>query len=170
MVGGQLQCIGTPQHLKTRFGRGYQLDMTLRDGKSSTRIGVEEGLMAVFNVKPLEINRSKVRYQLTMKNDALYEAKNDNEFNENNGNRDGRGEMTLANLFKTLEDIKKDRPIVSYAVNQTSLEQIFLTMARDDIEKNKDENEELGRKSIIETMEGMTNDRNNNDTDAPVYQ
>merc|ERR1712013_686840 len=29
MVNGQLRCIGTAQHLKSRYGKGYQLDLTL---------------------------------------------------------------------------------------------------------------------------------------------
>merc|ERR1712110_217636 len=37
MTSGQLQCLGTPQHLKSKFGHGFQLDMTLaeRDGSGS---------------------------------------------------------------------------------------------------------------------------------------
>ena len=154
--------------------------MTLKDGNKATRINVEEGLMAKFNIKPLEIQRQKVRYQLTTRNDVLYEAKNDDMAAANGHGPGPRGEMTLANLFRELENIKKDRPIISYAVNQTSLEQIFLTMARDDIEKNKDENEELARRSVIETREGINDNRYNNNNDdtaaigngsnSPVYQ
>merc|ERR1712223_965144 len=40
MVKGQLRCLGTPQHLKSKFGNGYQLDLTLaeRDWNGSTDI------------------------------------------------------------------------------------------------------------------------------------
>ena len=40
MVEGQLKCLGTPQHLKTRFGRGYQLDarLTLKDGRLFSKL------------------------------------------------------------------------------------------------------------------------------------
>merc|ERR1712154_539759 len=31
MTNGQLKCLGTPQHLKTKFGHGYQLDVQLKD-------------------------------------------------------------------------------------------------------------------------------------------
>merc|ERR1712223_1462395 len=29
MTDGQLRCLGTPQHLKSKFGHGYQLDLDL---------------------------------------------------------------------------------------------------------------------------------------------
>merc|ERR1719166_32504 len=29
MVNGQLKCVGTAQHLKSRYGKGYQLDITM---------------------------------------------------------------------------------------------------------------------------------------------
>ena len=29
-VDGQLKCIGTPQELKSKFGKGYQLEITLK--------------------------------------------------------------------------------------------------------------------------------------------
>lgn len=37
MVGGQLRCIGSNQHLKARFGRGYQLEL---------RIGAHDAIVA----------------------------------------------------------------------------------------------------------------------------
>jgi len=36
MVKGQLRCLGTPQHLKSKFGRGYQLDLQLNDAEEHT--------------------------------------------------------------------------------------------------------------------------------------
>lgn len=37
MVGGQLRCLGSIQHLKDRFGKGYQLDVKLQDVEESRR-------------------------------------------------------------------------------------------------------------------------------------
>ena len=30
MVGGRLRCLGTSQHLKTRFGKGFQLEARVK--------------------------------------------------------------------------------------------------------------------------------------------
>ena len=35
MVGGRLRCLGSIQHLKGRFGRGYQLELKIRHPTSS---------------------------------------------------------------------------------------------------------------------------------------
>ena len=114
MVGGQLQCIGTPQHIKSRFGDGYQLDLMFTDAEPATRASVEQELIKSFDVKCLEANRQKATYQLTEKPDNVAKY----------------GKLTLSQLFNEFERLKQEKPIESYAVNQTSLEQIFLKMAR----------------------------------------
>ena len=114
MVKGQLKCIGTPQHLKTRFGNGYQFDVTLENEKEMTRNSVENALSKMFDYIRVEVNNEKVTYELEVRNEYL----------------EREGSFTLAKLFKELEILKENQPIVSYAVNQTTLEQVFLRMAR----------------------------------------
>jgi len=41
----------------------------------------------------------------------------------------GQEPASLAQIFRALEDLKRELPIASYAVNQTTLEQIFIRMA-----------------------------------------
>eukprot|EP00488_Nonionellina_sp_1-RS-2012_P002160 TRINITY_DN403_c0_g1_i1.p1 TRINITY_DN403_c0_g1~~TRINITY_DN403_c0_g1_i1.p1 ORF type:complete len:155 (+),score=47.36 TRINITY_DN403_c0_g1_i1:357-821(+) len=49
MVNGQLRCIGKPQELKAKFGKGYQLDITLHQDVDDTNITqLEEQLSAQF--------------------------------------------------------------------------------------------------------------------------
>merc|ERR550517_1585451 len=48
MVNGQLMCIGTAQHLRTRFGRGYQIDLQItKYSKESTTV-VREWILSTF--------------------------------------------------------------------------------------------------------------------------
>eukprot|EP00484_Ammonia_sp_Unknown_P001929 CAMPEP_0197024090 /NCGR_PEP_ID=MMETSP1384-20130603/4736_1 /TAXON_ID=29189 /ORGANISM="Ammonia sp." /LENGTH=75 /DNA_ID=CAMNT_0042452427 /DNA_START=10 /DNA_END=233 /DNA_ORIENTATION=+ len=42
MVNGQLSCIGSPQHLKSKFGKGYQLDVTFKQEDFMSKNGAEE--------------------------------------------------------------------------------------------------------------------------------
>ena len=35
MVDGGLQCLGSPQHLKQRFGNGHQLDISMKANESN---------------------------------------------------------------------------------------------------------------------------------------
>merc|ERR1712228_608571 len=111
MVKGQLRCLGTPQHLKSKFGNGYQLDLTLEDDDEKIYLNVEEELKAEFNLNLIERNQANITYELIEKDDVLQKS-------------------TLAEKFRLLEAFKKKLPIVAYALNQTSLEQIFIRMAK----------------------------------------
>merc|ERR1712032_1554992 len=99
MVKGQLRCLGTPQHLKSKFGKGYQLDLTLKDDDEKTYLSVQQELNTVFDVRLIERNQAKVTYELLQEDDDI-------------------------------EKFKQKLPIVSYALNQTTLEQIFIRMAK----------------------------------------
>merc|ERR1711879_921988 len=124
MTAGQLQCLGTPQHLKSKFGHGFQLDMTLaeRDGNGSTdittlRMTVEDGLKASFkrfDINLIEGNERKLVYEMVLKEESAADD----------------GGLSLAKVFRTMEDHKKELPIDSYALSQTTLEQIFIKMAK----------------------------------------
>jgi len=116
MVDGQLRCLGTPQHLKSRFGHGYQLDVTFAQNESTTqkdelRTNAQAELGRHFNVSLLESNQNRATFQLG------FDLENE-------------GGMTLAEMFRLLESLKEKLSIVSYGLNQTTLDQIFVRMAR----------------------------------------
>merc|ERR1712129_62923 len=115
MVKGQLRCLGTPQHLKSKFGKGYQLDLTLADDEQHTFLEVDAELKTRFAVRLIERNQSKVTYEL-LEDEARDDAETET--------------ATLADKFRCLETLKQKLPIVSYALNQTTLEQIFIRMAK----------------------------------------
>jgi len=117
MVKGQLRCLGTPQHLKSKFGKGYQLDLTLDDDEEKTFLSVQQELSTLFDLKLIERNQSKVTYELLQDEQQVMELNNDKP-------------TTLAEMFRTLEKVKQKLPIMSYALNQTTLEQIFIRMAK----------------------------------------
>ena len=124
MTAGQLRCLGTPQQLKTKFGKGYQLDLTLEsrqgdddDEKSiqADKSEVERQLSSLFNLTLVEHAQTKLVYEVTLRNDLEQEA---------------NSKMSLGSIFRALEEFKKKLPISSYALNQTTLEQIFIKMAK----------------------------------------
>jgi len=117
MVKGQLRCLGTPQHLKSKFGKGYQLDLQLEDDEEKSYFSVEQELSTVFDIRLIERNQTKVTFEL---------LEEDQEVEEMNGSKP----TTLAEIFRALEKFKQKLPIVSYALNQTTLEQIFIRMAK----------------------------------------
>ena len=108
---GQLRCLGTPQHLKSKFGHGYQLDLDLEKDEvagDSNRGRVEAALKSMFDINLIEEAQTKLVYELLLKE---------------------QGSMTLGQVFAAMEDFKRQLPIVSYALNQTTLEQVFIRMA-----------------------------------------
>eukprot|EP01084_Bolivina_argentea_P118609 210407_1 len=64
MVNGQLRCLGTPQHLKSKFGSGYQLDLTLEHDDEKIFTQIDSELKNIFNVKLIERNQAKLTYEL----------------------------------------------------------------------------------------------------------
>ena len=121
MVAGQLKCIGTAQHLKSRYGKGYQLDITLSQDaannddekeKEQQITDLQNALATNFGtITLIENNGSRVSYELIK--------------NENG--------IRLGQMFNILEDLKNNKfkgIVQAYALSQTTLEQIFIRMAK----------------------------------------
>jgi len=118
MTAGQLRCLGTPQHLKSKYGKGYQLDLSLKNALSieSDKAEVEQALRGLFNLTLVEQAQTKLVYEVTIK--------------DGDDGVDGQG-MTLGAIFRALEGFKRTLPIAAYALNQTTLEQVFIKMAKE---------------------------------------
>lgn len=115
MVNGQFKCIGSPQHLKHRFGKGYSLIVKLRvddpTGKSDTT-RLKQYIESSFRGAELkEEYNGEVTYQV---------------------NDDG---ASWSDLFARMESARQELGIEDYVLSQTSLEQVFLGFAAD---QNKD--------------------------------
>jgi len=109
MVDGRMQCIGSSQHLKSRFGTGYTIEARALEGRPVEPIA--EYITDKFEgATKLESQGGQLRYQVPLESV--------------NG---------LAELFVLLEDIKIRLGIESYSVGQTTLEQVFLSKAAENI-------------------------------------
>jgi ABC-type multidrug transport system ATPase subunit len=110
MVHGQLACLGAIQHLKSKFGEGYTIDIKVRaapgDMQGTTIQSVQTFLLsqARFQVQVREITHSTGSFQI----------------------RQG----TPADLFELLEQNKQQLSIETYTISQTTLEQIFLSFGK----------------------------------------
>uniref|UniRef100_A0A8C0GWN4 ATP binding cassette subfamily A member 3 n=1 Tax=Chelonoidis abingdonii TaxID=106734 RepID=A0A8C0GWN4_CHEAB len=107
MVNGQFKCLGSPQHLKSKFGSGYTL-------LAKTR-AEEEGDMQVFKAFVEKMfpgrvlkheHQGMVHYHLTNKN------------------------LSWAQVFGELERAKEKFHVEDYSVSQISLEQVFMSFTR----------------------------------------
>ncbi|GBG75807.1 hypothetical protein CBR_g21052 [Chara braunii] len=134
MAKGQLRCIGTSIHLKTRFGAGYIMNVSVKKG-SSTAVGGGGGggdgsspvnqkgsgkddmdaklapVLAFFKqtlgVEPNEINKAYVSFLIP---------------------RSKEGQ--LSKFFATLRDRKKELGITDTQLSLTTLEEVFLNIAK----------------------------------------
>jgi hypothetical protein len=114
MVSGRLQCLGSCQHLKSRFGTGYQLDIsTESEDKRRGFVQFCQSQTLPFGEILIEEEHSHyVRIKL---------ANND---------------LDLAVIFTLLERLKtNDQMILDYSLSQSTLEQIFINFAKEQEEE-----------------------------------
>ncbi|MEE6516955.1 hypothetical protein FKM82_026848, partial [Ascaphus truei] len=105
MVNGQLKCIGSPQHLKGKFGSGYTL-IAKTPGGGEELPAFKDFIDTVFPGSVLKHeHQGMVHYHLTSQ------------------------ELSWAQVFGTLEKAKEKYMLEDYCVSQISLEQVFLSFS-----------------------------------------
>uniref|UniRef100_A0A8C4LDU7 ATP binding cassette subfamily A member 3 n=1 Tax=Equus asinus asinus TaxID=83772 RepID=A0A8C4LDU7_EQUAS len=107
MAQGQFKCLGSPQHLKSKFGSGYSLQAKVRsDGQQKVLEEFKAFVDLTFPGSILEDeHRGMVHYHLP-------------------GN-----DLSWAKVFGILEKAKEKYGVDDYSVSQISLEQVFLSFA-----------------------------------------
>jgi len=104
LVNGQLTCIGTSQHLKSRFGNAFEVTITM------SKQGDEDRLLERFRGEFNTVTKQEC-HNVTLK------VKID------------KGSYELPEIFERLSNAKERMGFESFAVQQTSLEQVFIQMA-----------------------------------------
>ncbi|XP_064150853.1 ATP-binding cassette sub-family A member 17-like [Loxodonta africana] len=107
MVQGQFKCLGSPQHLKSKFGSGYSLRAKVQ--VDAQKVVLEEFKAFMHLTFPGSIledeHQGMVHYHLPSHG------------------------LSWAKVFGTLEQAKEIYALDDYAVSQVSLEDIFLSFA-----------------------------------------
>ncbi|XP_067683952.1 phospholipid-transporting ATPase ABCA3-like [Haliotis asinina] len=117
MVNGQFVCLGTPQHLKNKFGQGYTLiarmgNVTVQTGSAEeTSPAPTEPLIDYLvskfpNTKVFDDHQGYAHFQVPDTS------------------------VSLAQVFTSMEQAKGQFFVEDYSVHQTTLEQVFLTFTR----------------------------------------
>ncbi|CAK0821977.1 unnamed protein product [Prorocentrum cordatum] len=111
-VLGRLRCLGSPMHIRNKFGQGYQLELFFKAGVSTeaaTRF-MDERLSkrAVL----AEVHPGRCLYQLPPVDG-------------------GPGYMGLAQVFTELSQARHTLGVTEYSLWRPSLEQVFLRFARE---------------------------------------
>uniref|UniRef100_A0A5F9DDH4 ABC transporter domain-containing protein n=1 Tax=Oryctolagus cuniculus TaxID=9986 RepID=A0A5F9DDH4_RABIT len=107
MVQGQFKCLGSPQHLKSKFGSGYSLQAKVRSrGQQEALRDFKAFVDLTFPGSVLEDeHQGMVHYHLPGHN------------------------LSWAKVFGLLEAAKNEYQLDDYSVSQVSLEDIFLSVA-----------------------------------------
>jgi ABC-type multidrug transport system ATPase subunit len=106
MVGGTMKCVGSLQHLKTKFGSGFELTVRL-DNEAAVTAADTYIRKQIPNAKMQEQRMTKLTYALP-------------------------SDVKLSEVFAAIEDQKATLQIADYTVAQTSLEQVFLRIGGSD--------------------------------------
>ena len=113
MVNGQFKALGSLQHLKNKFGKGYTLELQLNNISSSDRVkNFVENNFSTARLK--EEFGSQITYDILVKS----EESNNNET------------CSLGSIFGLMEENKVDLDLQGYSLCQRTLEQIFLSFTR----------------------------------------
>ncbi|XP_072014244.1 LOW QUALITY PROTEIN: phospholipid-transporting ATPase ABCA3-like [Amphiura filiformis] len=105
MVNGQFKCLGSTQHLKSMYGKGYTMIIKTTDFADIEPI--KQFVMNLFEgAELMEQHQGMLHYQVS--NESL----------------------SWSYIFGTLEDNRETLKITDYSVSQTSLEQVFINFAK----------------------------------------
>lgn len=106
MVNGEFKCLGSPQHLKSKYGDGYTV--TLRVGGEIPKLDeVSEFITSLFPGAVLkDKHHNQLEYQFPSQG------------------------LVLSQVFGHLEANRKIFDIEDYSVSQTTLDQVFINFAK----------------------------------------
>uniref|UniRef100_A0A673I6D1 ATP-binding cassette sub-family A member 5-like n=1 Tax=Sinocyclocheilus rhinocerous TaxID=307959 RepID=A0A673I6D1_9TELE len=148
MVSGQLRCIGSIQHLKGKFGRGYSLEINLREELT----GLQQ--VALLHKEILKIFPHAAR-QDSFATLMVYKIPMEDV-------------KSLAESFAQLENAKQNFNFEEYNFSQSTLEQVFMEFAKE----QENEEEEVGSLSTTFQWQRLRQDGpvSINHTDSIVHQ
>jgi len=112
MSVGQMLCLGSQMYLKNKFGKGYNISVTVRDYLSDPN--------SVDNVKRI---MDKILPQ-----DAVLESS----FSGILSYQVDRESLQIGQFFDIMKTRKEEYGIAEWGINQTSLEEVFLRLIRED--------------------------------------
>ncbi|NP_780419.2 glucosylceramide transporter ABCA12 [Mus musculus] len=107
MVNGRFQCIGSLQHIKSRFGRGFTVKVHLKNNKVSMETLTKFMQLHFPKTYLKDQHLSMLEYHVPVTAGGV------------------------ANIFDLLETNKTALNITNFLVSQTTLEEVFINFAKD---------------------------------------
>uniref|UniRef100_A0A1B6HJR2 ABC transporter domain-containing protein n=2 Tax=Homalodisca liturata TaxID=320908 RepID=A0A1B6HJR2_9HEMI len=142
MVNGEFKCLGSVQHLKTKYGGGYSLVVRCNpDQEEATKHLIAEELNSSVL---MEAHYNQLRYQLNAKLDIV---------------------------FSTMERAKEQGLVQDFSLSQTTLEEVFLRFASEQSDAVKSKRgifKHVRRAVMLKCNKCCRANPENIDTDAAV--
>ncbi|XP_038934573.1 ATP-binding cassette sub-family A member 7 isoform X2 [Rattus norvegicus] len=123
MVNGRFRCLGSAQHLKSRFGAGHTLTLRVPPDQPEPAIAF---IVTTFPDAELrEVHGSRLRFQLPP-----------------------GGGCKLARVFRELAAQGKAHGVEDFSVSQTTLEEVFLYFSKDQGEEEEGSGQETETREV----------------------
>ncbi|KAK3578304.1 hypothetical protein CHS0354_004209 [Potamilus streckersoni] len=142
MVNGKMECIGSGQHLKMKYGSGYLLEVKLKQQRQTGQRS-----SSTDTVLPGNVSQSMQKLDDFIHN-LFPQAKCLECFGERAQFKIPMSDVqSLGKVFSVLEQGKRDHDIEEYSFSQSTLEQVFLEFANKQLDESETEtNREEERK------------------------
>ncbi len=138
VCGGELQCLGTPLHLKSKFGSGYTVTIALGDGEKEPESRGKEFQKLLGSIA----NRGKARADVEVRilpstGSVLQIEYNVGPPEQEAGQQrpDQNPSINLASIFERLEAERLSGGLREWSVRRTSLDEVFLRIITEHSER-----------------------------------
>ncbi len=129
LLQGQFKCIGTSSYIKSKYGKGYSFTIKCKRlqnlyDKTSSNNENRDAILMVENyiLESIPHTVLKDKRQETLFFQCSREL----------------SDTTMADIFYQLENNRHTLSIESFSVSETTLEQVFMTLAKNQEKKNKE--------------------------------
>lgn len=109
MVNGNLKCLGSTQHLKNKFTKGFELKIKVKQD-AQQMLNLMDIKNFVIQTFPGAVLKEEYQGLMTYSIPAT--------------------NIKWSSLFGTMENAKNDLQFEDYSINQTSLEQVVLSFVK----------------------------------------
>jgi ABC-type multidrug transport system ATPase subunit len=136
MIAGNLSCIGSSQHLRSKFGNSYQVEVKLKNNDVNVNDCANVDKVYELNAESSPSPDSKTSFEDLELFKLMRSQFPDFTLLENQGKVFFKfqvkkvGGITLSQMFKVIENAKQVCGIDYYSISETDLEYIFIRMAK----------------------------------------
>jgi ABC-type multidrug transport system ATPase subunit len=163
MTEGNFRCMGSVQHLKSKFGEGYTLTIKFREEKQPS---LNENKYVNLILKELKV---KISHECKLKERNFNNVYQFELPSPNNS-------FSIGDVYRLVELNKLKFSIIDYSLSQNTLDNVFINFVKEQIAaessktvQNLDENESQQQKSSISDNRKAFKNKKSSDLQFPIH-